>query len=601
MAKKKTWMESNYPLTTRMVLKLSKRKRENFMKACHELGAAIGKTADPVVSTKPADAPAPTDIDSLVSQMLIDNPGMSATTFLNLLKSKGFLVMPKPSALPAGKQASKPAKQADSGSSNVAQLRKQEAGFKTTIRCRMVEGAASDNGMGYSKFRVILLQEGLGNLRDAFYYTPEALASGVQLFEGKKIYANHPGVEDEKNRPERDVRDIIGHFEDVKLEETKDGTHVLTANACTVKGAYAQWARDQMSHAVEFSKKYPDKDFVGLSINASGDAEAKSVEEFLKETTIPETARTKLEQAVASDGLTEVRPVSRLTDAVSVDLVTEAGAGGKVTQLLEEKKMPAEKDTKKKIESEKKKEDEGVRPDDDTPEPGVDKKKKGVEAEDEGADQGDAKDDHADADQDKELIKKMVKDHLGDEHAEDEAVLKHAKGVYEAMKKEGYEGDEAVKHAGAMMKCAKRMHAESEESKEDESESDESEKESEKKETEKKENEKKESARELKLVGENARLIKENKTLKLAAYLDKKLKETAQPNEITKKMRDLIGEPRDEKHIDTSIKLFMEGFGAKPKDGSSDAGEDNFLMTEKAVKAIAEGEGAADFSDCIEE
>jgi hypothetical protein len=69
-----------------------------------------------------------------------------------------------------------------------------------------------------ARFRVALIQEGLGNLRDGFYYTKQALESAVPAFEGKKAYADHPSRSEESDRPERSVRDIVGHYENLKLE-----------------------------------------------------------------------------------------------------------------------------------------------------------------------------------------------------------------------------------------------------------------------------------------------------------------------------------------------------------------------------------------------
>ena len=88
-----------------------------------------------------------------------------------------------------------------------------------------------------------------------------------------------------------------------------------------------------MEHAVEFAKKYPDKDFVGLSINANGDAQEISIDDLINRG-VPESTLAKLQKAKESN-IDTVKIVSVITDAVSCDLVTEAGAGGKVLQLLE--------------------------------------------------------------------------------------------------------------------------------------------------------------------------------------------------------------------------------------------------------------------------
>lgn len=190
------------------------------------------------------------------------------------------------------------------------------------------------NGQPQS-FEVTLIREGLGNLRDKFYYTKEALESGIALFEGKKIYADHPSESEEKDRPERSVRDILGHFENVHVSLDEDGAALLEGKVMVLPSE--QWAVDRMKHAIEYSKKYPNQDFVGLSINANGEAEPRSLNDFLRERQIPKTALIKLNMA-QEQGIDTIRVVSKLTDATSCDLVTAPGAGGRVNSQIEEEK-----------------------------------------------------------------------------------------------------------------------------------------------------------------------------------------------------------------------------------------------------------------------
>lgn len=570
---------------------------------------SIGKTA-PQDDPQPAVAPQPENIEDQINQIIIDNPDISPSTFLNLLKQKGFQIVKTPIVFPE-----------TMGSSGFPQvLRKNES--KVALRCNLMEGAASDNGIGYTKFRVILIQEGLGNFNDAFYYTREALASGVTVFEGKKIYADHPGAFDDQNRPERTVRDIIGHFENVRLEENDGGGAMLTADCCTVLDEAFSWARALMVHAVEYAKKYPDKDFVGLSINAFGDAETKSIEEFLRETRIPESAQAKLQMAV-QHGITEVRVCTKLFEAVSVDLVTEAGAGGRIIQLLEQEKgMSKKKETKvedKKeekqtpvVETDKKETKEADAP---PPENKPDEKPAAAPAakpDEKPAPAAPAagQDDVASDDQ---LIQKMLKDHLGEGYESNPEAVAQGKKALSAAQKMGHQGDEAYKCAGSFLKMSQVYHegegqqpaqqpapAAPQESKKEEAKTEET--------TEKKESAvPADDAEKVELKGENARLKRENKKMTLEKYLDDKLAALNLPRAVTDEVRECVGkEPKDEKQIDGIVEIFMKGYKhveASPASGAKDdkLPEDFFVMVEKTAKgAVAKEEGKTlDFDDCV--
>ena len=286
-----------------------------------------GKT----VPEKPKMSP-----EETVQDLLIKNPGMNAPTFVNLLKVKGLKIGESKKAPIKNRYSNFRLKACASGSSFPAQQRPVKESFKInsrfTTRTSLLESAASDDGIGPTKFKVILIKEGLGNLRDGYYYTREALGSAVSVFEGKKCYANHPSSIEEQSRPERDVRDIIGHFENVRVSEDETGAAILEADFVMLPHKPFEWARAQVLHSIEYAKKFPDKDFVGLSINASGDAHPEDAVKFLQ-SGIPASSKPKLQQAIEG-GLSTVRRVDKITDGVSVDLVTEAGAGGRICEII---------------------------------------------------------------------------------------------------------------------------------------------------------------------------------------------------------------------------------------------------------------------------
>lgn len=296
---------------------------------------------NPSVKTKEAESamvPAMDDSGFNAAQILItENPDINGSTLLNLLKSKGFQIV-----APSSPQ------EADSASANTPSLRDgvKEAAVQLKSLVNFRESAASDDGIGFTKYRVALIKEGLGNLRDAFYYSRGSLQSAVALFEGKKCFANHPSRSEESDRPERDVREIIGHFQNCKLEEDADGRAMITADCCLMPDKDYEWARGLFRETIAYSKKYPDKDLVGLSINASGDALERKLAEMLESQEVPKAAKLKLLQA-KDEGIETIRVVSNITEAMSCDLVTEAGAGGRIIKMLEGEANGKARDGKK--------------------------------------------------------------------------------------------------------------------------------------------------------------------------------------------------------------------------------------------------------------
>lgn len=223
-------------------------------------------------------------------------------------------------------------KEADSGTGFVAQ---QVSGVKREsfkFHTHRFSEASVRNVDNPTKFRVVLLEEGLGNSNDAFYYSKEALDSAISIFTGAKIYADHPTMEEEQIRPERSTRDILGHFENLSVETSDSGSAILCGDVDTIPSSDCDWARALMIRAVENSEKFPGKEFIGLSINAAGDSESVSIDEVISKA--PKGAKPKLEEA-KKNGIESVKVVRKINAAVSCDLVTEAGAGGKILNIIQ--------------------------------------------------------------------------------------------------------------------------------------------------------------------------------------------------------------------------------------------------------------------------
>lgn len=558
-------------------------------------GKYAGGQSTPAASSDTAGKGEPVSIDNELNQMLVDNAKISAPTWMNLLKSKGMKVVKE------AEQSSSAAGIAVSRAGAYVPYKKKKKAKhiessskprgKMNFRCEFLESTSTANPTSQTRFKVVLIQEGLGNLKDGYYYSKEALKSALPIFEGKKMYADHPSRIDEESRPERSVRDIIGHFEGVQYMEAEDGAGRLEADVVVLPDEPFQWARALMRHAIDYSKAYPDKDFIGLSINAAGNAFPIPAADFVKESNIPESARVKIDRAI-QEGLNEIKVVKQFEDAVSVDLVTEAGAKGRVLQLLEADKMMDEK-KKEAMDENKEGFGDGQK---EQPEKKDDAEKPAEEKEDAAAQDG-AHDDEA---QDVELFKKLLKQHLGDEAENDESAMKAAKHYTAAFQKEGHEKPEAMKRAVEAMKCSGSVHEameaeESEAKKEAEEKKMEASKEDECK---KESDDKKMESEMLRLKGENAKLREALAKIELTGHLDKTLKESGLPMAVTKKFRESVSVIKSKKEIDDKFKIFMEGYKFSSPAGDGSVGfTDAILNSEK--QEMREGDKASiNFSDC---
>jgi hypothetical protein len=505
----------------------------------------------------PAGGVVSDNAEVIARDLIVRHPEMNATTFLNSLQAAGVKLV----------------KEADNSSANVAALRPRESRGMTLV-CPMVESTAAERGMVASKFKVVMLREGLGNFGDAFFYTKEALESGVSVFEGKKIYANHPRKSDEEDLPERDVRDVVGYYSDVMVESGQDGQSLLTGVVNMMPDKSFEWARALMREAVEYSKKYPNQDFVGLSINANGESSEMPLETFMRENAgLPEPCMLKLKQAVAA-GVETVRVATNFTEAVSCDLVTEAGAGGKVIAMLEGERKMAKKVTKNK--------------------------------ESDGSDAG-----HDDAAKDKELISAMLKKHLGEEK-QDEATEKAATEAYQAARESGMEAEEAAECVGQSMKMSKILAGKKEAAekkegddagaKEESKEAEEKKESSEKKETKesnagsggKEKTDMKDEV--MTLRGEVAVLREAAVKRDVKDKIETLCRESGMSRKATQIFREGVKDAKSESEVEKAWGTFKKGYDSH----GGEAGESDFVETSE--KGGASGNvGGADFSDCVAE
>lgn len=487
-------------------------------------------------------------------------------------------------------------------------LRLTEAGANPTV-----------NPNDPNRFRVTLIKEGLGNFGTCYFYTKDSLKLAAQdgIFEGKKANSDHPTESEEIERPERSVKDAFGHYENVRFEE-QNGQGMLTADVVVIDSPAFERERAYLRHCIEYSKKYPDQDFMGLSINANGDAVEVSIEQFLQENPLSDAVKSKLAEAMIK-GIQIIKPVTRLTSAESVDLVTEAGAGGRIDQMLEQE-SPMKKFRKflESKEKEAKKEADNMEGKDcaeagqgegEAPAPAEKPKEDAADGDPEN--DGGNDDGENDADQDKELIRQMLLKFLGDGH--DEETYESAKQAVEAYKEMGMDEKEAMEAAGNSLKLAKHMAGKSADPKaapatqpapkaapgqapaaapteagaaaQDPSKlSPES----------KKESAKALESKVMRLTAENAQLKEKLKKFELDTFLDSFLRESKLPMHATKKFREALGAPKSEQDIKDKFAIFQEGFGGVG--GEADLLQ-NFIMPEKNNNLRESG--GLDFSDCV--
>lgn len=158
-------------------------------------------------------------------------------------------------------------------------------------RVPLAEAAGGQTPKG-RRFRARIIQ---GDIQGSCgYYPSTMLKRDAAVFrEGLPVFLDHPGAAESTDRPERSVKDLAGRLATTAVYE-RDGLYADVE-------VYPHWAPVVEAMASD----------IGMSIRAYG------------------TAETSKEEAIRGPVITS------LTEAVSVDFVTAAGAGGKVVALLE--------------------------------------------------------------------------------------------------------------------------------------------------------------------------------------------------------------------------------------------------------------------------
>jgi len=167
------------------------------------------------------------------------------------------------------------------------------AAVRAKLEERMAYGQAFREGAGTgSRRNITIIRSGWGS---SGYYAPAVLERDIpRIFPtGTQMYLNHPTVEEEKQRPERDIRDLVG-----KVIETP---RMAGIDSVSVAHVYEHWLPTINALAGD----------IGLSIRAFGTTEKGAA------------------------GGKEGPIVQSLNEGLSIDYVTKAGAGGEVGEMIE--------------------------------------------------------------------------------------------------------------------------------------------------------------------------------------------------------------------------------------------------------------------------
>jgi len=133
------------------------------------------------------------------------------------------------------------------------------------------------------------------NATEDRYYPAEMLLRDYKVFEGMKMYADHPTEEEDKARPERSIKDWVATLVEVSCDENGKVTGV------------AEIIEPWMMQKLAALREKGMLSEMGVSINAVGTASKTTIDG--KETLV----------------------IEKLVACNSVDFVTEPGAGGVVT------------------------------------------------------------------------------------------------------------------------------------------------------------------------------------------------------------------------------------------------------------------------------
>ena len=194
--------------------------------------------------------------------------------------------------------------------------------FQPTL---LIEADSFDESKRIAK--VFIIQDGQGNNGDNHYYFPDTIEQAVKdkVFDGAQAYVDHPSLDEDVNRPERSLRDLIGYYKNSKLVMAPDRNGVkrktYAADLQIFEGKHYDWVVSLIKECIKYNKIFPEQTLAGISINADG---STSREES------PETGA-------------PVNGVHLIRKAFSADMVTKPARGGAFLSLQESERASGRK------------------------------------------------------------------------------------------------------------------------------------------------------------------------------------------------------------------------------------------------------------------
>lgn len=169
-----------------------------------------------------------------------------------------------------------------------------------TINARIKEGSFNATT---GTVDIIIIEAGTNELKKR-HYPVSTIKESANIFKGMKMYLNHQTEREERERPERDVRDWVSTIQESSFSPT--GAGLVQGKACI----HDKQLRENMTDPIYAAN-------IGLSINTGGRVSYGKING--EEMQIVE----------------KIHP-NRSNGPGSVDWVTEAGARGRVAQPLKE-------------------------------------------------------------------------------------------------------------------------------------------------------------------------------------------------------------------------------------------------------------------------
>lgn len=160
-------------------------------------------------------------------------------------------------------------------------------------------GEATKFDLAKGELEITFIQPGL-NTSGKRYYPKETIAEGIELFKGKKMFLNHASLQELTQRPERSLTEWVSTIKETWVDPTTG------AGKATVK-VVQTWFKNFLKDLQE-AGALPD---IGVSIFASGKTKPGTI------------------------GGKATNIVEKFVTAMSVDWVTEPGAGGRVDAIWE--------------------------------------------------------------------------------------------------------------------------------------------------------------------------------------------------------------------------------------------------------------------------